>query len=222
MNPDAVRNAVATARHWIAFIGPRRLFASVVGVVVAITVGWFVLRPSPTPVEFVLPSITTTATSLNDSDIHVHVVGAVKRPGVYTMSANARVVDAVAIAGGSLPTADLEGINLAQTLMDAEQVVIPVRRSSRPRPTVAPRLKPQPRASSTSLAPGASTSKTVNINTATAAQLETLTGVGPATARAIIAYRTSKGAFTKVEDLLNVPGIGPAKLAAMRSDVTVS
>jgi competence protein ComEA len=66
------------------------------------------------------------------------------------------------------------------------------------------------------------TSKIVNINTATASQLESLTGVGPATARAIIAYRTSKGSFNKVEDLLNVPGIGPAKLAAMRSEVSVS
>jgi competence protein ComEA len=64
-------------------------------------------------------------------------------------------------------------------------------------------------------------SKVVNINTATATQLETLTGVGPATARAIISYRTSKGLFTKVEDLLNVPGIGPAKLAAMRNEISV-
>jgi competence protein ComEA len=74
----------------------------------------------------------------------------------------------------------------------------------------------------TTISQGPQESKVVNINTATATQLETLTGVGPATARAIISYRTSKGLFAKVEDLLNVPGIGPAKLAAMRSEISVN
>lgn len=221
MNQDALRQFLATVKHWVAFIGPRRLFGSVVGVVVAVGLGWFVLKPSPTPIEFSLPSITTAVLPFTDSEIHVHIVGAVKRPGVYSMHALSRVVDAVRAAGGSLPTADLEGINLAQTLMDAEQVFIPVRRSASPRVTVAPRHRPRPRVTSTTISQAMQESKVVNINTATATQLETLTGVGPATARAIISYRTSKGVFTKVEDLLNVPGIGPAKLAAMRNEISV-
>jgi len=159
---------------------------------------------------------------MTGGDIHVHVVGAVKKPGVYTLPSSSRVVDAVAVAGGSLANADLEGINMAQTLMDSEQVLIPVRRVSKPRVTVAPRLRPRPRTTSTSVPTGAQTSRTININTATATQLETLTGVGPATAKAIISYRTTKGSFTKVEDLLNVPGIGPSKLAAMRDEISLS
>jgi competence protein ComEA len=222
MNQDSIRQFVATLRHWIAFVGVKRLLASLGGIITLLGASWFILRPSPTPVELVLPSMTTTASTVSGGNVHVHVVGAVKNPGVYTLPGRSRVVDAVIAAGGSLATADLEGINLAQTLMDAEQVFIPLRRVSQSRVTVAPRLKPRPRGSSTTVATPLQTSKIVNINTATASQLESLTGVGPATARAIIAYRTSKGSFNKVEDLLNVPGIGPAKLAAMRSEVSVS
>ena len=221
MNQDTLWKLLATVRHWVAFIGLRRLIGSVAGVAVAVGLGWFVLKPSPTPIEFSLPSISSSVMPLTNSEIHVHVVGAVKRPGVYSMPALSRVVDAVHAAGGSLPTANLEGINMAQTLMDAEQVFIPLRRAVMPRATVAPRHRPRPRVTSTTISQGMQESKIVNINTATATQLETLTGVGPATARAIISYRTSKGVFTKVEDLLNVPGIGPAKLAAMRNEISV-
>lgn len=221
MSKNSFQEFISTLRHWVAYFGVRRLAASSAGVIVAIGIGWFVFRPSPTPVELVLPSITTSVLSPQNGDIHIHVVGAVKKPGVYTLPLNSRVVDAVAAAGGSLPLADLEGINMAQTLLDAEQVLIPRRVVSRPRVTVAPRLRPTPRTSTTVIAPE-STSRVVNINTATASQLETLTGVGPATARAIISYRTSKGSFSKVEDLLNVPGIGPSKLAAMRNEISVS
>lgn len=221
MSKNSFQDFISTVRHWVAYFGVRRLVASSAGVVVAIGVGWFVFRPSPTPVELVLPSITTSVSSPSGGDIQIHVVGAVERPGVYTLPINSRVVDAVAAAGGSLPLADLEGINMAQTLLDAEQVLIPRRAVSRPRVTVAPRLQPKPRTSTTVIAPEL-TSRVVNINTATASQLETLTGVGPATARAIISYRTSKGSFSKVEDLLNVPGIGPSKLAAMRNEISVS
>jgi competence protein ComEA len=135
------------------------------------------------------------------------------------------VVDAISAAGGALRSADLESINLAQTLTDTEQVYVPVKKVSRPRVTVAPRLRPQ-RTSPTTIPAGSGgaatpSTKLVNLNTATAAELDSLTGVGPSTAKAIIAYRAKKGSFSKVEDLLNVPGIGPAKLAAMRDEVTV-
>lgn len=222
MSHDSFQQFTASLRHWIAFVGARRLAGSIAGCVVAIGAGWFVLRPSSTPVELSLPSITTAVIEASGQDVHVHVVGAVKNPGVYTLPSSARVIDAVTAAGGSLRSADLEGINMAQTLMDSEQVFIPSRRASRPRTTVAPRLKPRPRITSTTVAAGTPTARIININTATAQQLESLTGVGPATAKAIISYRSTKGPFTKVEDLLNVPGIGPAKLLAMRNEISVS
>jgi competence protein ComEA len=143
------------------------------------------------------------------------------------MSSSARVVDAVASAGGALRNADLESINLAQTIADTEQIYIPIKKVSRPRVTTAPRLRPQ-RTTPTTVpvnvggGNGAQSARLINLNTATASELDSLTGVGPSTAKAIIAYRTKKGLFSKVEDLLNVSGIGPAKLAALRDQVTVS
>lgn len=213
-----------TAQHWFAFIGLRRVISGVVTTILIAGTAWFVLKPSPIPVELVLPHTATSSVSIPSAGtVHVHVAGAVNKPGVYVLPAQSRVVDAVRAAGGSLSIADLERINLAQTVTDAEQIFIPRRTSTRPRVTVAPRLRPTPRTTSTTLPNGASQgSRIININTATASQLESLTGVGPATARAIISYRTTKGPFAKVEDLLNVPGIGPAKLSAMRSEISVS
>jgi competence protein ComEA len=170
------------------------------------------------------------------STVKVHVTGAVLHPGVYELSSRARVVDAVAAAGGAATTADLQRINLAQTIIDAEQVFVPSRSQRTSSPTVAPRLRPSRTSLPPVTAPGASppvvpsattivgsnsASGRININTATAEQLDTLPGVGPSTAKAIITYRTQKGSFKKTSDLLNVPGIGPAKYDAMKGQVTV-
>ena len=153
---------------------------------------------------------------------------------------NARVVDAVRAAGGSTANADLEAINLAQTVLDTEQVHVPSR-SSRSRSTVAPRHRPQPRArsqtststatgSTTGVIPGASGSpdaatsgegNKVNLNTADATTLDRLPGIGPATARAIIDYRTRTGPFSSLDDLMKIDGIGPKKLAALKDAVTL-
>lgn len=225
MVADNLKKLCEIVLQWIAFVGIRRLVAAVGTALCVVGVAWFVLSPSPVPVESVLPVATTSGASQpqSSSTVRVHVAGAVKRPGVYELPGTSRVIDALQAAGGSLTSADLEGINLAQTIVDAEQVFIPRRSVSRPRVTVAPRHRPSPQTTSTTVhGSSSSESRIVNINTATSSQLETLTGVGPATARAIIAYRNSKGPFTKVEDLLNVPGIGPAKLAGMRSEISVS
>ena len=214
-------------RQWVAFIGVRRLLTGGITAVVLTGVAWFIMKPTPVPIDAFVPQVTsmTTPTSLSPSQVKVHVAGAVTNPGVYQLSSSARVVDAITAAGGALRSADLESINLAQTLTDTEQVYVPLKKVSRPRVTVAPRLRPQ-RTSPTTIPAGAGSAATpstklVNLNTATAAELDSLTGVGPSTAKAIIAYRAKKGSFNKVEDLLNVPGIGPAKLAAMRDEVTV-
>ncbi len=219
-------------RQWVAFIGLRRLVAGACTTAVIAAVAWFIMKPSPVPIESFIPQVTSISTMSTSpvppTKVKVHVAGAVKSPGVYQLASSARVVDAIAAAGGALVNADLESINLAQTIVDTEQVYVPQKHSARSHISVAPRLRPR-RDSATTVAPGGSGAgvpsspgpKLVNLNTATSAELDTLTGVGPSTAKAIISYRTKKGSFTKVEDLLNVPGVGPSKLAAMRDEVTV-
>ena len=216
-------------RQWLAFIGPQRIVAGCCTAVLLGGIAWFVLKPSPVPIDAYVPRVTTvsaTSTPMSPAIITVHVAGAVITPGVYRLPSSARVVDAVASAGGALRSADLESINLAQTITDTEQIYIPIKKVSRPRVTTAPRLRPQ-RTSPTTIpitsdgSAGSQPTRLINLNTASASELDSLTGVGPSTAKAIIAYRIKKGSFSKVEDLLNVPGIGPAKLAAMRDQVTV-
>ncbi|SRR6266540_2751657 len=136
----------------------------------------------------------------------VHVAGAVRRPGVYRLSRGARVDDAVRRAGGARPRADLTQVNLAARLEDGRQVLVPTR-------TPAP-------AGGGALA-GDAPAGPVNLNTATAEQLDTLDGVGPATARKILSFRQEHGGFSSVEELGQIPGIGDRRLAALRERVTV-
>ncbi len=163
--------------------------------------------------------------------ITVHVVGAVVQPGVYKLPAGSRVVDAVDLAGGVEDNADTENVNMALPLGDADQVFIPTRsanRTSAPRTTVSAVRKP-PRTNDTGgpAAPVPSSGSTssdsglVNVNSADAAALESLPGVGPATAKAIIEHRTANGPFVSVEDLKKVKGIGDSKFASLRPFVTV-
>lgn len=156
----------------------------------------------------------------------VYVSGEVAKPGVYVLLATARVIDALQAAGGPTNQADLVVVNLAAPLVDAAQVFIP-RMGSTPRVTL-----PRPHAginlpiaggSGGAGAGGSATSAAgiVDINSATLADLDALPGVGPSTAQAIIDYRVTNGPYASVDDLLNVRGIGPSKLAAMRARVRV-
>ena len=156
--------------------------------------------------------------------IVVHVVGAVASPGVVVLADGARVADAIAAAGGAASDADTEQLNLARVLGDGEQVRVPHAGEQ----LVAPDPGPSPPggASGGSAAAGASGGSTpgggvVNINTAGAAELEALPGIGPALAARIVEYRDGHGPFASVDDLTDVPGIGPAKLEALRSQATV-
>ena len=222
--------------YWLAYIGIRRLI-SILSVSLGMAiVGWLIVRPTAPLPESVVPRVSgvgavSSSAVPTPSTVKVHVAGAVQHPGVYQLPSSARVDDAVRAAGGATERADLERINLAQTIVDTEQVFVPTKISSRPRITVAPRLRP----SRTTIpvvvptVPGTPTPSSVasgavkvNLNTATSEQLDALPGVGPATAKAILSYRSRKGSFAKIEDLLNVPGIGPAKVAAIRDFVTVS
>lgn len=147
--------------------------------------------------------------------IVVHVVGAVVSPGVVVLADGARVADAIAAAGGAASDADTEQLNLARVLGDGEQVRVPHAGEQ----LVAPDPGPSPPGG----ASGGSTpgGGVVNINTAGAAELEALPGIGPALAARIVEYRDGHGPFASVDDLTDVPGIGPAKLEALRSQATV-
>ncbi len=141
----------------------------------------------------------------------IQVDGAVQRPGLYRLPPGARVNDALQAAGGPRPEADLQQVNLAARLQDGARVWIP-RRAETPPPTPSPPAAGWP----TSPATGK-----LDLNTATAAQLEALPGIGPALAQRILDYREQHGPFRQVDDLLAVPGIGPTKLEQIRPYVTV-
>lgn len=158
----------------------------------------------------------------------VHVVGEVRRPGLVTLPAGARVADAVEAAGGPTDDAELSGVNLARVLVDGEQLRVPA-----PGEVLEP---PDGTAGATGVTgttgdegvaepPGAagatgSAGGTVDVNTADAATLETLPGVGPVLAQRIVDHRTEHGAFASVDDLEDVSGIGPAVLAGLRDRVS--
>jgi competence protein ComEA len=140
------------------------------------------------------PTAATTALLVVD------VAGKVRRPGLYRLARGSRVDDAVRAAGGVLAGVDAATVNLAARVSDGEQIVVGVTGV------------PPPGAGSHS---GAATSP-VDLNTASAEQLQTLPGVGPVLAQHILDWRTAHGAFATVDQLREVPGIGPAKLAAIR------
>lgn len=130
--------------------------------------------------------------------LRVHVVGAVTNPGLLELPRGSRVADALQAAGGAQATSDLTGLNLAKPLFDGEQIVVPVS------------LEAVQTSGSMSAALPADSGLTglVNINSAGEAELQTLPGIGPVKAAAIVAYRQQHGAFARPEDIMNVSGIG--------------
>jgi competence protein ComEA len=140
----------------------------------------------------------------------VHIAGAVRHPGVYRLHDGDRVKDAVERAGGARAGADVNAINLAAKVADGQQVVVPRRGAAAP-------AVGDPGAGEGAV--GAATQPPVSLNSATAAQLDTLDGVGPATAQKILDYRREHGGFRSIDDLGEVPGIGPKRMAALRGKV---
>jgi competence protein ComEA len=169
-------------------------------------------------------SSAVTVGAASGGSATVHVVGEVQRPGVYRLRLGLRVQDAIKRAGGAKSDADLEAINLAAKLTDAQQVVVP-EKAARAAASAGAAGGAAATAGAAGAAGAAGVGTTpgppINLNSATAEQLDTLDGVGPATAQKILEYRAQHGGFGSVEDLANVSGIGPKRLEALRARVVV-
>lgn len=164
-----------------------------------------------------------SSTSVPVGDLVVHVAGAVSAPGVVEVRSGGRVVDAVRAAGGLRADADPDRVNLAAPLTDGQRIVIPVLGQEPPAEVAPVQLPGDPSDPGATGAGGSgpATSGPIDLNSADAAQLDELPGVGPSTAAAILEHREREGPFRSVDGLLDVRGIGEAKLEALRDLVTV-
>ncbi len=238
------RVALAELKRRLLLFRPSYVFAGVLAVVLVV-VGVVVLRPSrstsvagamPTATPALAepadpgsgpvagrgpgsgaasgagPGVSAKAAGKEGDDVVVDVAGAVARPGLVHLKPGMRVADAVSAAGGAAADADVAGLNQARVVADGEQVRVP--RQGEPPPPAPAGAPGSPGAPPGPPAP-------VDLNRATPAELDTLPGVGPATATAIIAWRDKNGRFRRPEDLLDVPGIGPARLERLRPLVRV-
>lgn len=157
----------------------------------------------------VSPAMIPSASPTPGPRIGVDMIGAVQQPGVYYLESPARIVDAIEAAGGFAPDADREKINLASHLTDGQQVRVP---------RVGELAQTEPAAP---LDAGSSATTVVNINQADAAALDTLDGIGPTTAAAIVEYRTTSGPFKRIEEIQDVKGIGPALFSKIKDHISV-
>jgi len=170
------------------------------------------------PVSASPPAAAVAQSAPPAPDLTVYVCGAVRAPGVVRLPAGARVTDALELAGGPTAKAELAAVNLAAPLADGQQIVVPERGQAAALAAAGPAA---PGVQGAQSAGQAGAGGLVNINTATLEELDTLDGVGPATAQKIIDYRTAHGGFKTIEEIKEVPGIGDAKFAAMQDSITV-
>lgn|GEM_PF-465953 len=234
-------------RAWVEWFGVLRLVTSAVAMIVVCLGAFWLIRTPPPSIEAALPMtsevptvdpsgvstlpppVTVAASSDSASDdaeanadadavrvVVVHVAGSVERPGVYELGGGSRVDDAVAFAGGPTEDADVDALNLASVLSDGARIYVPeigeevdasTLVSGGASPIVVGAVDDEPKGP-------------VDLNAASSVELETLPGIGPATAFAIITEREANGPFAGVADLERVPGIGPIKLAALTGLVT--
>jgi competence protein ComEA len=221
---SVVEHVPRDARPWAAAVGSVVVLLLVVGGVL-----WSMARPGPSddPASAVvdsaiadLPMAGTTPMSPSSTAavaIVAHAAGAVRTPGVYRLAPGARVTDLIDAAGGLAADADGNRLNLATAVIDGARVYVPRVGELVPPPTVEPETDPVvPSASG-----GGSDSGPVDLNRADIDALETLPGIGPSIAGAIVAHRDANGPFASVDDLLEVRGIGPTRLEQLRALVRV-
>jgi competence protein ComEA len=220
--PESLRDRLA---RWAGALPLARAAIGLGSVLLAAAAGWWLLRPGPAPVEERLPFASAptvpepvVATTV-PAEVVVQAAGAVHRPGVYRLAAGARVTDLIDAAGGALDGADLQALSLAAMLGDGQRVRVPLVGEQLPASELG-----GPASGAAGGTGGANRDvpgAPIDLNTATLEDLDTLPGVGPATAQAIVAHREEHGPFGAVEDLLEVRGIGDARLEALRDLVVV-
>lgn len=227
--PGTLAGLIGRWHDAVSWFGLGRLIASASAVViVCLGAFWLVRSPQP-PIEASLPQatapavgvtlpppeptpVTTDALDVPDAPVTVHVAGAVRRPGVYELRTGDRVGEAITAAGGATLDGRPDLLNLAAMVVDGSRIHVPVDGE----PVILPPSEAVPTGAGD---PGPT--GPVDVNRASATDLETLPGVGPTTAAAIVAERDRNGPFLNPDDLERVAGIGPGKVALLRELVTV-
>jgi competence protein ComEA len=229
------------AAGWVAAVRADPGRAGVIGLavvgVIAVLVTVFTLvrdKPPPVasaklpPVEMVSSASPTPGSAPPGADgpVVVSVVGLVHKPGLVTLPPGARIADALTAAGGALDGADLIGLNMARRVIDGEQIIVGIVAAPGQPAAMGSSISSGPATAAPSDAPSTAGKAPppgglVDLNAATVEELDTLPGIGPVTAAAIIAWRDANGRFTSVDQLGDVDGIGPARLEKLRDLVRV-
>jgi competence protein ComEA len=201
---EQLRNALESLRNWwfdLHYSQTQKRALLIIGSLLLLLSVFIVARGNSQPSQ----ALQVTPITIVEPEIFVDVTGAVNKPGVYTLTGKSRVIDAIKAAGDSAPGADLSTINLARVLNDGEQIYVDstVINSNGVRISKAVRSGP------------------ININRATARQLDALDGVGPVIAQRIVDYRKINGSFLTIDELQKVSGIGAAKFAQIKSKVRI-
>jgi competence protein ComEA len=201
---EQLRDAFESLRNWwfdLHYSQTQKRALIVIGSLILLLSVFIVARGNSQPNE----AMQVVPITIAEPEIFVDVTGAVNKPGVYTLTGKSRVIDAIKAAGDSAPGADLSTINLARVLNDGEQIYVDstIVNSSGVRVSKAVRSGP------------------ININRATARQLDALDGVGPVIAQRIVDYRKINGSFLTIDDLQKVSGIGAAKFAQIKAKVRI-
>jgi len=201
---EQLRDAFEALRNWwfdLHYSQTQKRALLVIGSLILLLLVFIVARGNSQPNE----AMQVVPITIAEPEIFVDVTGAVNKPGVYTLTGKSRVIDAIKAAGDSAPGADLSTINLARVLNDGEQIYVDstIVNSSGVRVSKAVRSGP------------------ININRATARQLDALDGVGPVIAQRIVDYRKINGSFLTIDDLQKVSGIGAAKFAQIKAKVRI-
>jgi competence protein ComEA len=201
---EQLRDAFESLRNWwfdLHYSQTQKRALLVIGLLILLLSVFIVARGNSQPND----AMQVVPITIAEPEIFVDVTGAVNKPGVYTLTGKSRVIDAIKAAGDSAPGADLSTINLARVLNDGEQIYVDstIVNSSGVRVSKAVRSGP------------------ININRATARQLDALDGVGPVIAQRIVDYRKINGSFLTIDDLQKVSGIGAAKFAQIKAKVRI-